>query len=1690
MDRLFSPWLMRAAWNKTQSWYRSGEPYDPAEYLAWQADPWAHLAELAHELSTGKYRPRPFPTIPYPKKGDTIRHYVVPTVRDQVAFMALLTLLGPFLEGRMYNVSFGNRLYRPRVLMAEGTDGIASGDGSDDDSSRAVTAGLRRRWYRAPFSLNQVRVYDSFSTGYGLFRRLSQWIVNRSILGDKVHEELQWDTPEEEDPDVLPYLEELKNQPSADLAYARLDLSLAYPSVDRVALGRYLQEIVKDDYVSPTERDWGRPSFPELRVHRDGHPFRYTIEESRKLAGPHPWHILVWNEDLRLQVCQLLVQSLSAVEYAPWKEPEEWEVVSREVDFFPVRWQRELKRRLTLAAESHARRESGKEHRPPDVAPWEKMLDPRGFWSMTCSIPEDLLRSNRFGLPTGLAASGVLLNVALNPIDEVMCQQYEKACSQGAPPVIYLRFADDMLMFSKSERALEQALRRLTSLLAGEHPHLSAHLRLNIEKAEPDSVKEFLERLNHSGDGDEARLRLKNSEWYTRGRVELFTTPVVRQMSALVDETLEDKFGAAGMERLEQLIHLAEVGDGDLELADDARLSFSVNRMAKASWPDRPVRQDGGSGLVVGHESYIRRVLTVAENTLRQHPWRFKLWRAISIIAFRSSVGNSNVGGMSWLRDHILPLIRWASPATDEAQSAQTRSTLSWEIYDPEGGLGDNDESGQQQRSLSEADARLLGVVTDFPVKIAERRGHHRRLRTSFHRAWFWRQWAGCVRDLRSALKEGPTGNNSRRWTNLLTKQEIQELLDKFGSPEGFRRLCDILYGSVEPTYWPKSGPFMWWWEAEALADAMLAVARPDVKLLRSLGNPRPGRLRELDWILKHEVAEQLLPGTGGLWEDLRAALENVYGFAGMKHRGKSSPGTPQRRALLWTTKAAFSSNSTQGGSVLESLVGRGEAARSLMPQRGDDTLDWAALARMGFWEDVPGLVRRMGRTFSAPSLATLPVPKSQAKLWRGVIALDAYHFLRRLRQAYGQVVLLKDFPGWFPGIIPQPSKEAPSSMQRTLLQAMFALPNARPVRTKTKSTALPDAEVPALESPAAAGRFLLDIPKPKDYATCIVFPDAVVVEASVNGDAAKGDADFLAELNAFRRALLVRDDRSEGDTEAATVVLGAEWNAVSHAFRRLSEAAARLSKQQVQILPLHGEMRAPHALYILPELLRTECETLAEDAFMHETLQQAHEWRTALLYLWLVSGSEAILNSLYRSAPWQPSLFDRDIIRSQLMLDEETWARVEKALGTQGASIRLVKMRHEAKSKPVDATQAGASNQQDAERMLRIDFSSVDGGDWTVQPGTLVKPLDVESNLESLRVRLIQAKERPEFHRLPVLEAGFIIWRRDTIQNVAEELVHRLQEARVQSRYGSDPPLPERLIIFPEWYVPENYIMDLHRFVHETGIGVLAGVLPRELPRAVPAIASLQTTGWRAIVNEAVLILPGQPGPDEKMLQAFLQRDRKGRVRAGSVSVGPSRVFEFRIRKPYASFLELGLIEHLNERAKAGGLPSARWVSVPGVTWYLFSYYDWGNFSVAICSDVLDTFVWDWLRGRIQHLFIVAWNQDIDLFDQVTWTRGYELYANAVTVNHGENGGSVVWTPKHGHEKEIFRVRGAKKGLAVTVDLPVRSLIEAQKNRWKSSIKGASWKWQQILDPKQRRSKPDDKYKSPPSNYPRLASH
>lgn len=67
---LFSPWVLRAAWNKVRNWGEAAVWMDAAELLAWEADPWAELWRLASLLREDRWHPEPFPLVPYPKNGD------------------------------------------------------------------------------------------------------------------------------------------------------------------------------------------------------------------------------------------------------------------------------------------------------------------------------------------------------------------------------------------------------------------------------------------------------------------------------------------------------------------------------------------------------------------------------------------------------------------------------------------------------------------------------------------------------------------------------------------------------------------------------------------------------------------------------------------------------------------------------------------------------------------------------------------------------------------------------------------------------------------------------------------------------------------------------------------------------------------------------------------------------------------------------------------------------------------------------------------------------------------------------------------------------------------------------------------------------------------------------------------------------------------------------------------------------------------------------------------------------------------------------------------------------------------------------------------------------------------------------------------------------------------------------------
>ncbi len=189
----------------------------------------------------------------------------------------------------------------------------------------------------------------------------------------------------------------------------------------------------------------------------------------------------------------------------------------------------------------------------------------------------------------------------------------------------------------------------------------------------------------------------------------------------------------------------------------------------------------------------------------------------------------------------------------------------------------------------------------------------------------------------------------------------------------------------------------------------------------------------------------------------------------------------------------------------------------------------------------------------------------------------------------------------------------------------------------------------------------------------------------------------------------------------------------------------------------------------------------------------------------------------------------------------------------------------------------------------------------------------------------------------------------------------------------------------------------------------------------------------------------------------------------------GPTTVRWFRVRKPRPAHMEKGFAEAFG---KSHGVECTM---LPGDRWYRFVHPAWGDFSVAICSDILNAAPWASLRGELLHLFMCAFNKDIDLFEGVTWVRAYEVYANLVSVNHGAYGGSFVWTPKHSPYREIARMRGNDLFLTADVRLPVKDLLDAQREGAQQAVSSATCGWLgHPASPEKHR------FKSPPPAYRR----
>lgn len=112
----------------------------------------------------------------------------------------------------------------------------------------------------------------------------------------------------------------------------------------------------------------------------------------------------------------------------------------------------------------------------------------------------------------------------------------------------------------------------------------------------------------------------------------------------------------------------------------------------------------------------------------------------------------------------------------------------------------------------------------------------------------------------------------------------------------------------------------------------------------------------------------------------------------------------------------------------------------------------------------------------------------------------------------------------------------------------------------------------------------------------------------------------------------------------------------------------------------------------------------------------------------------------------------------------------------------------------------------------------------------------------------------------------------------------------------------------------------------------------------------------------------------------------------------------------------------------------------------YLLDTKDYGKIGFAICADFYDIERYSIYRGRIQHLIILAFNQDIKSFYFLAESISRLVFCNVIICNTGFYGGSVCFTPsKNDYERYRYKHEGLNLYTSQVVNLPVMELWKAQ---------------------------------------------
>jgi predicted amidohydrolase len=214
-------------------------------------------------------------------------------------------------------------------------------------------------------------------------------------------------------------------------------------------------------------------------------------------------------------------------------------------------------------------------------------------------------------------------------------------------------------------------------------------------------------------------------------------------------------------------------------------------------------------------------------------------------------------------------------------------------------------------------------------------------------------------------------------------------------------------------------------------------------------------------------------------------------------------------------------------------------------------------------------------------------------------------------------------------------------------------------------------------------------------------------------------------------------------------------------------------------------------------------------------------------------------------------------------------------------------------------------------------------------------------------------------------------------------------------------------VVILPELSVPRGFMNELAKLAESLGALVVAGVDYRPPDRA------------NKVMNQGILIVPEY------------WRNRRSTFGTTTRAFG----------KTYPADKERENIEKLKFRFK--GVPTV----------WLVDGHELGKIGVCICYDLLDLARLSMYRSHIQHLFVIAYNQDIPSFQHVAEAAMRTIFCNVVVCNTGKFGGSLAIAPLHDPKQRIiYQQIGSGLFDCQVFELSVKSLAERQEKSGRDS--------------------------------------